>query len=69
MVILHWNIIRRTEVKSLKSEELFDAIDLEFTSANTPRIFDYAYLLGVIRCYWEELRPALSPIYGCSLYH
>ena len=38
-----WNIIRRTEVKSLKSEELFDAIDLEFTSANTPRIFDYAY--------------------------
>ena len=38
-----WNIIRRAEVGSSSGEIVLSAIDWEFTSANTPRIFDYAY--------------------------
>ena len=38
-----WNIIRRAEVGSPSGGIALGAIDWEFTSANTPRIFDYAY--------------------------
>ena len=47
-----WNIIRRVEKGSLKGGEVLDAIDWEFTSANTPRVFDYAYAAW---CYSELL--------------
>ena len=38
-----WNVILRRDLESLNKEITFGAIDWEFTSANTPRIFDYAY--------------------------
>jgi hypothetical protein len=47
-----WNIIRRAEVGSPKGRQAFGAIDWEFTSANTPRVFDYAYAAW---CYSELL--------------
>lgn len=47
-----WNIIRRVEMGSPKDGKAFDAIDWEFTSANTPHVFDYAYAAW---CYSELL--------------